>query len=567
MEYFIQGKGKVKLTKKDFIAKGGEGSIYGKNNIIYKIYEDRSKVILPSKIKELSVFNHNTYIINPQSMLLDKRNRPVGFTMDWIKNTIALCKLFTTSYWDEHHIKVSTILAIIDGIKKIITEAHKNKCLIVDGNELNYIIKSQKTPYCIDVDSWETPSFSATAIMPSIRDYHAKKFDTNTDWFSFAIIACQLFVGIHPFKGKHPDFSRKDGLETRMIANKSIFNKHTTIPKSTRNFTIIPKHYYEWFVELFENGKRIPPPAMPGELAYMPVTITHIKGSNLFHIELIEEYNKYETVLHIQTCNNKKAVRTTNCVFLDKNKIAVNKGVDILYTPRELRPILVNIVNGTLEMFDVTNSRPIKGIEVTSKEFMICDNILFSRYGDKLTEIRFHQIGNTILSSVKTSWNIMPNSSQMLDGLIYMDAADTPFIIVPSSNQIIYEEIPELKGYKIITGKHDNKVVILIGYNRSTKVYDRIVLRFNMPLGIPRYRYDCRITENVDDRGVNFVTRDNGICTAICDGVLEVFSNNPKNSDIRTFEDPIISSSIKLHKDGLDLLLSKRNKLYSITMK
>ena len=42
---YIPGEGSIKLTQKDFIASGGEGSIYGLGNTVYKIYHDSKKMI------------------------------------------------------------------------------------------------------------------------------------------------------------------------------------------------------------------------------------------------------------------------------------------------------------------------------------------------------------------------------------------------------------------------------------------------------------------------------------------------------------------------------------------
>ena len=55
----------------------------------------------------------------------------------------------------------------------------------------------------IDVDSYQTAGFPATAIMDSIRDRHSSTYSAGTDWFSFAILAFQMFVGVHPYRGKH----------------------------------------------------------------------------------------------------------------------------------------------------------------------------------------------------------------------------------------------------------------------------------------------------------------------------------------------------------------------------
>ena len=40
MELFIQGKGKVKLGRADFVAQGGEASVYARGDLAFKVYTD-----------------------------------------------------------------------------------------------------------------------------------------------------------------------------------------------------------------------------------------------------------------------------------------------------------------------------------------------------------------------------------------------------------------------------------------------------------------------------------------------------------------------------------------------
>ena len=217
MEVFVENIGKVDLSEnKDFKTQGGEGKIYIKNNVVYKIYIDYTKTIKKEKIKELSVLQHKN-IIKPDNIIWtnQKKNKMIGYTMKYIENTEPLCKYFTNSFQNANNITSKNILELVYRLQETIHYIHTNKILIVDGNEFNYLVTNKtQMPYFIDVDSYQTPSFPATAIMPSIRDWHTKGFNELSDWYSFAIIACQLFIGIHPYKGTHPNFSKKD-LESR----------------------------------------------------------------------------------------------------------------------------------------------------------------------------------------------------------------------------------------------------------------------------------------------------------------------------------------------------------------
>ena len=124
---------------------------------------------------------------------------------------------------------------------------------------MNFLLNDQlNNIFFIDTDSYKTKSYNATAIMESIRDRHSSSFNTNTDWFSWAIITFQMFIGIHPFKGKHPKFSN---LDERMMNNVSVLNSSVSIPKLCASFDVIPQAYREWYKAVFEDGKRVPPPS------------------------------------------------------------------------------------------------------------------------------------------------------------------------------------------------------------------------------------------------------------------------------------------------------------------
>jgi hypothetical protein len=292
MKYFIQDGGAIELNEPDFVAEGGEGKLYTKNQLVFKIYTDPNKMIPATKIQELIVLNKPN-IIRPQAILLDKNHKPVGFSMTPVTPSVALPRLFTNDFRNRYQIQDNTIVNLVEQMMETITFIHAQDCLLVDGNEMNYLVTEPDydTPYFIDVDSYQTQNFPATAIMPSIRDYHTPVFSKLTDWFAFAIVACQLFVGIHPYKGKHSQF-RKKNLEARMRANISIFNQDVSLPAAVRDFNIIPPAFYDWFVRMFEQGERVPPPLL-GSVPLAPLIHKKIiHSTNHFIITLLQEFNE-----------------------------------------------------------------------------------------------------------------------------------------------------------------------------------------------------------------------------------------------------------------------------------
>jgi serine/threonine protein kinase len=229
-KYRIQGQSKpiwITFDKKSFVASGGEGSVYVKGQTAYKLYNDPSKMMAAGKIQELSAIT-DPNIIRPQNIILGKNDRAVGYTMRYIPDAYALVQLFTKAFRQRQGLSHEMVQKLVQKLRALVSHVHGHKILIVDLNEMNFLVnKGFDEIFAIDTDSYQTPSYPATAIMDSIRDRHAKNFTELTDWFSFGVISFQMFIGIHPYKGKHPKV--KD-MDDRMMKNISIFNGDVRIP-------------------------------------------------------------------------------------------------------------------------------------------------------------------------------------------------------------------------------------------------------------------------------------------------------------------------------------------------
>lgn len=560
MKYIIQGKGEIDVSDKDFISEGGEGKVYGVKNQILKIYTDLKKMIPYAKIQELAVLDRPNILI-PKDILLTTKNQMVGFTMNYIKASTALCKLFTNDFRNKNNIEAHTILKLVENIQETIVFIHDKNCLIVDGNEMNYIVDTNTftVPYFIDVNSYQTPSFPATAIMPSIRDWHTKGFNKNTDWFSFAVVSFQLFIGIHPFKGKHPNF-KPGQLEERMKQNISVFNPQVSRPATARDFSYIPADFMDWYIKLFEKGERIPPPKVAGFLKVVQVKTQIIQTSNNFEILLVKEYD--DEIVRVKSYFMYRCVTTKKDLVINDTKHRISKDVDLIFT-QMMNPIFIKIEDDLLKLYDVKNKKVINST-IAASEFMIVNNTLYARYEDSITEISIWEGNGNILLSGKTTWKIMPKSSTVLNGVIYQNVLGKAYlsIPIPENHSMVVVPVPEMDGYRIIDGKHDNRICMLTGHRGSS--YSKIILRFDETYS----HYDVRIIDDINYGSINFVTLENGVCISINDDEsLEVFSNNLAAKKVVEYKDPAIKSSMILCKDGAKVMFFQSNELYSLKMR
>lgn len=530
----------ITLTNNDFISEGGEGKIYTKGSSIFKIFHKRP--IPQQKIVELLSLSSSNIMI-PLKPIYNQQNKYIGFSMNKAPESVVLCQLFTNTFWNKNNITIDIIIKLIKKLQETIKFIHSKKCLIVDANEFNFLIDSSNyiNPYFIDVDSYQTNNYPATAIMPSIRDWRSKDFTEATDWFSFAILVCQLFIGIHPFKGKHPKFQKKD-LKARMLNNVSIFNPATRTPLATRDFSYIPTCYKEWFIDLFERGNRRLPPDELGVLQVLTKEIKIIEGKEGIVIKLIQEYRNNITNFYSYSLLSTVTLNNEYIVFIDHNPIEF-----------KVKDNKLEINNGTIP------------IDINSNKIFISDNTLFSVYKDKVTEIVIRNMGRRLLAGANMVWNILPNASKILDGVIYQDILGNPHL------SFFYENngktnhwitsTPELKGHRIIDGKYENHVCVLVTHKNGK--YHEFIIKINDKFT----EYSCSITEDIDNQEINFIVLPKGIAIILEDKKLRLFTIDIKSNKEKVIVDESLNTNMRLCHDGNNVRFYADNKLYSITMR
>jgi hypothetical protein len=548
----------ITLTDKDFKCKGGEANLYIKNGIAYKVCHDISKMIPEAKVKELQALDSNL-IVKPIDYIFDDNNL-IGFTMQALDNTcVPLVKLFTNGFRDANAITNDHVIALVENIKNETHEIHGKNILIVDGNELNYMIDNDwVTPYFIDINSWQTPNFPATAIMPSVRDWATKGFTQLTDWFSFAVISFQLFIGIHPFRGKVDGYKKKE-LDRRVRENISILNPKVLVPDQARDFALIPSAYMDWYVKMFEKGERIPPPALPGTAGIVPVQVILIQSTNSFEIKELKEYP--DDVVYYGNFFGREITKTKKKLYINKASFKINPGVEIMYVMPEIIPLFVKIHENHITFMTPEVPFTIKDVSIKCTNMMIINNILYLKNRGKIIEMHFETFGGTIIPTPKKIWKCEEQSSEMFSGVIAQSVLGDAFLIIPHDGKCKNVKTPELDDYKIIDAKYQNGVCVVIGHIDDR--YDKLIFKFDKG-----QKYSLRIIEDVDYLPINFVTLDNGVCIMINeDDSVEIFLNRLDKPDVKRIEDPEIHSTMKLTKDGVTAMFIKGNKLFSIKTK
>ena len=170
LNLLINGKTKITLTQNEYKAQGGQGTVYVKGNLAYKVYHDPTRMIPEMKVRELAAIGLPG-VLAPQDALMDTKGTIVGFTMPYVKDTEYLTKMFSRSFKDANNIGADKIVHLVTEMQKTLSALHTKKIIVGDYNEMNFLVDSNfAIPYHIDVDSYQTPNFPCTAIMDTVRD-------------------------------------------------------------------------------------------------------------------------------------------------------------------------------------------------------------------------------------------------------------------------------------------------------------------------------------------------------------------------------------------------------------
>jgi len=560
--YYIQGGGEVRLNRSDFKAQGGEGSIYVKGAHAYKVYADPGRAIPAAKIQELSALDRPN-IIRPLELLLDARNRAAGYSMRAVGRSYALCQLFPVAFRRRNNLTPETALRLVRRMQEGVSHVHSRGVLVVDLNELNFLVAEDFSEvYFIDVDSYQTPSFPAAALMESVRDRHARSFTTASDWFSFAVVSFQTFVGIHPYKGSYPptqglaDTAQK--LDARMRANVSVLRPEVTVPASCLPFHLIPPAYLDWYRAVFDEGKRLPPP--DGVRAAVPLAApapSSRAGSSLFEVTLAKEFDD-EIVRH----DGLVTVTRSSVHFGGERFGLPSADALVVVTPRLRHLVAAYMEAGAPRLRDLTAGRDLP-LSIGCEEMALCGGWLYVKQGEQVFAVEFLEAGKNISPGVRAAANVMMKSTRMFEGLAVQNMLGTHYAsLFPAPGVCHQLRLAELDGYQPLDARLCRNVLLAVGARGGR--YDRLVFRFADDFG----SYDARVVGDVSSADINFTVLDTGVVLHLDEeGALELFSRRAGAPDVKTFGDPGVGADARLFHTGAQAYVARGTKLYKFTMR
>ena len=558
--YFVPSKGQIRLGRSEFKAQGGEGAVYVKGSNAYKIYFDPTRCIPQAKIDELSVLVQPN-IIRPLELLIDGRNRPAGYSMRAIGKAHALCQLFPRAFRQRNNLTPDLSLRLVRQLQTGVSHIHSRGILIVDLSEMNFLVAADFSElFFIDVDSYQTPSFPATVLMESVRDRHAKTFSTDSDWFSFAVVSFQMFVGIHPFKGTYPAFQHLPDnttkLDERMRANVSVLHTGVSVPAACLPFSVIPPNYLDWYRAMFEQGRRLPPPqAVQAVIIVAGPAVGQSIASRKFEVREVREFDS-EIIWH-----DGVITATEQSVYFNGQKYPRPPfDAKLTITPRRQHLIAAYHDGVQLRFRDLTMDRLIE-TRVEGEEVMLSHGQLYIKQHEHIFAIDFVELPNNTLLGLRSVANVMMNSTRMFDGVAIQNLLGANYASIPSGGGCHQVRLAELDGAQIVSAKLYRNVLIVLVTNAGQ--YDKYVFRFVKDFG----SYDIRVLPDVTTPDVEFTVLDTGVVLhLIDDDKLEIFSSAKDSIKISVVEDEALKDDLKLFHTGKQALMAKGRKLYKFKM-
>jgi hypothetical protein len=574
MKVRIKGGGDVNLTKRNFLASGGEGEVYVHNGMAFKIYSDPSKMIPEAKIQELAGIK-DPKVIKPLDIIL-KRNKPVGYTMSYLHNTYSLCQLFPKAFKQRNNLTPKKVLKLVQGMQESVRNIHNGGVLIVDANEMNFLVDENfKGVFFIDVDSYQTSNFPATALMDSVKDWKANgKWSNGSDWFSWGIVSFQMFMGIHPFKGKHPSVK---GLIHRMQQGISVFNGDVSVPKMVPSLDAIPQVYRDWYRAVFEDGKRVEPPFETCAVIQVKTLKPISSSTHLDIVEIFDHHTFSEDVVKFAQMNGLSVIVTND-------QIEWTRGMSFRKRPMDGK-IHLGVGGSKSEPFYGCCKVSVQsfsrdwdakfyfledGEEIYSdlrcQSMMSYDGRVYIKSGEQILEVEPLYMGKKRIMGSRVVANVMENATRLFEGVAIQDMLGSWYATVfPEAGKSYQGRLEELDGYKVIEAKYDSRVLMVIGSKGGR--YDKFVYRFDRFGSVADVKPELFwIDKDIVYSGINFVTLANGVCAHIDENEdLILFSTSI--GTIKKISDSVLSNDMKLCKRGIEVLFMQGKRMYKLSTK
>jgi hypothetical protein len=470
----------VTLRRGDFVAAGGEGSVYARDGIAYKIFASPASAPAPDKLAALASIDCDA-VLAPLHVVRTSAGEPIGYAMPLVTDAVSLAQLTTRAYRQRVGFGDGDALALVAAMQRAIVRVHASGIVIVDLSPNNVLVRRRGFAPCfIDTDSWQTPGHAATAVTLAIRDPLAAgpPFDPTVDWFAFAVVTFELLIGIHPFKGKHPDAHR---LSERMRAGISVFDPKVKVPRVCAPLDAIPADLRAWYRRVFESGDRSPPPGIGHAPLPRSAPACAVDPGRL----VITHVRDYDGPIRVaSSIHGVLVVATDTSIFADGIARPCPAPTEALGHAAG-RPIAIGRdADGRVTLDG--QATPILADEIAGTRGQV-----FVRRGGDVLELLVHAPGGRPVASARLVASAMPRACALYPGVLLQSVLGATHATLLEGRACTQVRLPELDRLAIVDARHDGGVLIVVTCRDGA--FDRFVFRFDAD----RRHRDCRVTPGV----------------------------------------------------------------------
>lgn len=541
MQVFTDCGRSISLSAADFVAHGGQGAVYARNGVAYKVYHRPCEMVSPTKLTHLATLS-SPDVLGPTGSLHDIDGVTVGYTMAFVPRTYPLCRLYPRAFRARHGLTVETCVRLVYAMAETLEGLHQQGCLVVDLNPFNVLVDpSFDRAYFIDVDSYQVPGHAATALMETVRDRHAPPglFTVGTDWFSFAVTTFQVFTGVHPYRGKHPHLTT---LDDRMQAEVSVFDPSVVLPPAATPVTAIPEALRTWYRDVFQNRLRTPPPPSPGR--FDTITPRRIRDGLAVNVEVTDRFPS--PVRRAVTVDGRTVVVTGDGVYYRGKRVgrAPDGPAFIGFSAVRGRPVVGALERAGLWLWNAHDQETL-AFGMALDALCEADGRLYGRSGRNLVELRLAEAGPTMVVTPKVVAHVAEHATRLYPGVAIQCLLGATYGTVLGRHGCHTIRLAELDDCDVLDARCIAGVLMVVA--RRDNRLSRFVFRIDLTTG----RYDHFQGELTAPEALDFAVLETGVCVARRgDGTLDLFPRQMGGQRVKSLTDEALDGDLRLITRG-----------------
>jgi hypothetical protein len=216
---------------------------------------------------------------------------------------------------------------------------------------------------------------------------------------------------------------------------------------------------------------------------------------------------------------------------------------------------------GKLRFRDLTDGKDI-AMELSNGDVMVVNERFYLKHAENIFAVDLIELPTTTVLGLRPVANVMTSATQLFEGLVIQNLLGATYGSILTVDGACHQvRLPELDGYQVVSARIERNVLIVVGTKQGR--YDKFIYRFARDFT----SYDLRTINDTSSIDLNFTVLDTGVALHLLDdNKLEVFSSNKNSPGLRTLQDPLLETDVRLLHTGTQALIARGPKLCKISL-